>query len=691
MNSIKKSSNLEKKEIFEKIKKYEKEFRAETYKENLQREVVFSLALIYICFGLMFLAAFECYSGVNRMNYVIVYGGYALFSVGTYFAAKYFSKREICFSGKVVEILFVVTVEMVGIMLALSDVKLSNQVNAYVVVVMTTGAIFYFKRHITLMILAFSHILFLVFLSKTIGMGVTFLGFAVNTTVMLIVSFILSRAVYYLYLSTFIAKKELAIEKEKAEAASSIKGEFISNMSHEIRTPLNAIIGFGELLKDSVSGEREKGFLKAITTGGEALLAIINDILDLSKIEAGKMAVRSEPADIRNITNEIRHLFSYNRDKKEIELLVEVKDDVPATLLIDEVRIRQILFNLVGNAIKFTSKGYVKVTVQIAERCEGKATLVIEVKDTGIGIKEAEQKRIFDPFVQQNGQSTRIYGGTGLGLTITKKLVEMMNGRIELESEFGKGSLFRVIIKDIDIGIVAEAYETGEIFREEDYVFQNTNILYAEDVETNRKIFHGYMEKYGFVIDEAENGIEAVKKAKKNKPDLIFMDIHMPVLDGIDAAKLIKSENELCDIPMIALTAKPQKDTHDDDLFYFDEFLEKPISRRKLFETIVKYVPHIREMPYELEQEEIKKISEIPAYEIERLMSELEKSSHIIISGEIIKTGEMIEKIGERYSSELLKVSGFKIKKYAASENIEMLEKEIFKLEEIIKANKKSL
>jgi signal transduction histidine kinase len=258
--------------------------------------------------------------------------------------------------------------------------------------------------------------------------------------------------------------KERTEQLEKAmnaaEAANKAKSEFLANMSHEIRTPMNAILGFSAILLTKTEKPEQKNYLKGINESGTALLSLLNDILDLSKIEAGKMEIRSEPLDIRGLLDEIRLLFFQKFEEKGLNFQVIADKNIPAKLFLDESRIRQILTNLIGNALKFTKHGYVKVFTRCQDEAEEtlqtpgwerRVSLIFEVEDTGIGIPKDQQGIIFEKFRQQDGQTTRKYGGTGLGLAITKRLIEMMDGTVSLESEIGQGSIFRILLPNVSV------------------------------------------------------------------------------------------------------------------------------------------------------------------------------------------------------------------------------------------------
>jgi len=331
--------------------------------------------------------------------------------------------------------------------------------------------------------------------------------------------------------------------KEQADIANKSKSEFLANMSHEIRTPMNAILGFSEILLSQIKTPKYEEYLRTIVNSGKTLLSIINDILDLSKIEAGRLELTYEPVDISGILEEIKMIFSQKVKEKNLKFILDINSDGRKGFVLDEVRIRQIVLNLVGNAIKFTEKGHVRVGLSTKSNSNDpeKIDLLIEVEDTGIGVSEAEKERIFGAFIQQSNQSTKKYGGTGLGLAICKKLIERMNGTITLESEVGKGSCFTVTIRDLDTFDLKDFQKETTLPRDLDIMFEPTTILVVDDIKHNRDLVKGYLENNNLTIFEATNGREAVELVKTTTPSLILMDIWMPELNGYDATQQIKN------------------------------------------------------------------------------------------------------------------------------------------------------
>jgi signal transduction histidine kinase/CheY-like chemotaxis protein len=392
-----------------------------------------------------------------------------------------------------------------------------------------------------------------------------------------------------------IAEADLLRAKEQAEAATRAKSEFLANMSHEIRTPMNAILGFAELLEESGTAEgKEKTYVDGIKTGGKTLLTIINDILDLSKIEAGRLEIRPEPVRLRVVVQEVAQIFSASLAAKRLELGIRVAPDLPESLLLDEARLRQVLFNLVGNAAKFTDRGTVTVAVSAAGAgAPGSCIdLSIEVSDTGIGIPADQLAVIFEPF-RQGGHEARRFGGTGLGLTISRRLVDMMGGTLSVQSEVGKGSAFRLLLREVR---VASFDDDG--FRElrpptrDTIEFENQTILLVEDVESNRRIVREYLSPFHISLVEAENGAQALEMAASTDLDLILMDMQLPVMDGFEAIRRLKADPETKGIPVIALTATATGSEVEEIRGMTAGYLRKPISRRELLRELSRFLSH---------------------------------------------------------------------------------------------------
>jgi signal transduction histidine kinase/CheY-like chemotaxis protein len=389
-----------------------------------------------------------------------------------------------------------------------------------------------------------------------------------------------------------LIEEDLHIAKIIAENANRAKSEFLANMSHEIRTPMNAILGFAELLDSYITDDKLKDYLKGILSGGKTLLSLINDILDLSKIEAGKLNIVYEPLDISRLLRELEQVFSAKVKEKKLKFTIDISPNIPSGLFLDETRLRQILLNLIGNAIKFTSEGEVSILIYTKEKDAygSLVDLIIEVKDTGMGIPDDQKYLIFEAFRQMEGQSTRRFGGTGLGLSITKRLVEMMRGKITVESKSGVGSSFKVYLENVSVSAFVEHQEWISDTFIKDIIFEPAKVLLVEDIEYNRVLVKGYLEKYALKVIEAVNGEQGVEMAAVHQPDIILMDIQMPVLDGHSAFKIIKANPYTRHIPVIAVTASVMREETQIIKAEFDAFLAKPVKWEELIRTMAKFL-----------------------------------------------------------------------------------------------------
>ncbi len=412
-------------------------------------------------------------------------------------------------------------------------------------------------------------------------------------TILVIILIVVLRMILNYIKSKEAYEQKLSDAAVKANAANQAKSDFLANMSHEIRTPMNAILGFTEVLIEKIKDQKTLHYLNTIHTSGKSLLSLINDILDLSKVESGKINLHYTSVSVYKLFDEMKTIFSQKTSDKNIDFILEISNDIPQSLLLDEARLRQVLINIIANAVKFTRKGYIKVIVQSKNIDESSIDLTIQIIDTGIGIPKDKYESIFYAFEQVENQRTSKYGGTGLGLSITKKLVELMNGSISVTSELEKGSTFKINLNNIEkVSEESSKIADSDNFNLETIVFEPSTVLIVDDIEYNRELIQVFLEDYNFKILKACNGKEAIQITKENHPDLILLDMKMPVMDGYEASKIIKEDDEIKDISIIALTASAMKSDEKTINEICNGYLVKPISKKNLIYELTKFLAH---------------------------------------------------------------------------------------------------
>ena len=383
------------------------------------------------------------------------------------------------------------------------------------------------------------------------------------------------------------AKNVAQMATRKAEDAVKAKQQFLSNMSHEIRTPMNAIIGFTKVVLKTELTAKQKEYLTAIKLSGDALIVLINDILDLAKVDAGKMAFEQIPFKMHTSISAMLHVFEAKIQEKNLVLIQEYDDKIPNVLVGDPVRLHQIILNLVSNAVKFTGDGTITVGVHLLKEDDEQVTIEFAVKDTGIGIPKDKMEKIFENFQQASSGTSRLYGGTGLGLAIVKQLVETQGGKIFVESTEHKGSTFSFTLSFPKTKVEAD-FEI-EIL-DLDTEIKNIKVLVAEDIALNQLLMKTILDEFGFERDIAENGRIAIEKLKINDYDVILMDLQMPEMNGFEATKYIRN-TMLSNIPIIALTADVTTvDLAKCKAVGMNDYIAKPVDERLLYSKIINLI-----------------------------------------------------------------------------------------------------
>lgn len=375
---------------------------------------------------------------------------------------------------------------------------------------------------------------------------------------------------------------ELEAARDKADAANTAKSNFLGVISHELRTPMNGVLGAAQLLSSSRLDAQQREFLSIIRNSGDSLLSLLNDILDLTKIEAGKMAFEVVDIELDDLHHRLLQPFEAQAKAKGLVMVPVFEGEVPSIVRGDPLRVSQILSNLLSNAIKFTDAG--KITYRVSGRRLSDARVAFEfsVTDTGAGISEEDLTRLFQPFTQVDNSSTRRFGGTGLGLTISRRLANIMNGTINVTSEVGKGSTFTL---QVEAEVVQwDAPSADQEAAQEAPEGSGLNVLVVEDHPVNRMILEAWMSSTGHTASTAENGALAVEATKAQHFDLIIMDVNMPVMDGLEATRLIReANNSNCDTPIIVLSASARAEDHEIGLAAgADAYMNKPIDFRQL-------------------------------------------------------------------------------------------------------------
>ena len=400
-----------------------------------------------------------------------------------------------------------------------------------------------------------------------------------------------------------LVAEELQLARDTAEAANRAKTEFLANMSHEMRTPLNAIIGGADYLEEAALSDDQSLCLDMIHQAGNNLLVLVNDLIDLSRIEAGHLVLFSESFNVEKMLRNIIQMLSRTAQCKQLELSLDMADNLPDFLIGDQLRLQQILVNLVGNALKFTKEGSVTVSTIVGTIADDAVPITFVVRDTGIGIEKNKIEKIFETFTQADTSITRQYGGSGLGLTISRRLVEAMGGHLQVESEpgFGSSFFFTVLLRLAhdehrreDADKQNSLQENMQIISQAEYDDAQPLVLLVDDALENRELIRLQLKKKSIILHEAGNGREALDMFEQNEYVLILMDIQMPIMDGYTATRLIRDIEQRTGrtkTPIVALTAHScETDAHASIEAGCDDHITKPFRKEALLKCLVRYI-----------------------------------------------------------------------------------------------------
>ena len=384
-----------------------------------------------------------------------------------------------------------------------------------------------------------------------------------------------------------------ALKKKKLYESNEAKSLFISNISHEIRTPMNAILGFAEILSHKIQDKQLQKYATAIMSSGQSLLILINDLLDLSKLESDKIEIHRTIVDTHSLFSRFRGIFAQSLEEKDIRFIIHIDENTPRFISLDEKRIRQVLFNLIGNAVKFTDYGSVSLLIKSANINHNKNHLDLHliIQDTGIGINKKDMEFIFEAFNRPKEQSMT-YGGTGLGLAICRRLVNLMGGEISVTSEKDQGACFQVTFTNLDF-TTTNPSSTRKFTDLNKLHFSPASILVTDDIKSNRDLFASYLLEYpNLKLFFAANGREALNIIRQKKLDLIIMDIKMPILDGLRATKILRKIPQTSALPILAVTASVNSQQMLELKKFFNDVKTKPVSNTQLIEAILPYLKH---------------------------------------------------------------------------------------------------
>lgn len=489
---------------------------------------------------------------------------------------------------------------------------------------------------------------------------------------------------------------ELERARAVAEAANQAKTDFLTNVTHEIRTPMNIILGFSEVLAGEVTDPRHREFLAAVDTSGRLLLTLINDILDLSRVEAGKLPIHPAPVHLRPMAAEIVGLFESQAREKGLQIRSEMARELPEVVTLDAARLRQILVNLTGNAVKFTSDGEVVIEMAAAPVQEGRTTLTVIVRDTGPGIPAAERDRVFEPFTQRPGQSPS-REGSGLGLAIVRRLARLMNGDVTVDAAPKGGARFTLVFPDVPVGDVegnGTHPDVSDLGRE--VCFQPATVLVGDDVEMNRRLLEALLADHGLTVRQAGGGEAVLAAIRRDPPDLALLDLRMPDRDGFSVARELRASPDTRDLPLVAVTAATRPEEQAAATALFDALLLKPVRRQDLVETLKGFLPvHPPAAPPatappepspDLTPATRERLGRLADLLDGDLMPRWRRLNEVMVVGEVEIFARRVVGLGREYRCEPVRVWGEQLVRRADSVDVSAIRQSLDRFPEVIEA-----
>ncbi|RLA64718.1 MAG: hypothetical protein DRQ88_07560 [Epsilonproteobacteria bacterium] len=486
--------------------------------------------------------------------------------------------------------------------------------------------------------------------------------------------------------------EELLNEKQKSDEASQEKTEFISHISHEIRNPINAISGFVDLLDNKITDPEEKELIDPLKAATGNLLGLVNDLLDISKGELGKLKIDLKISETSKMFDNLQKVFAPRIKAKGLKYIVEIDPEFPAFIKIDNLRIAQIIQNLIGNALKFTEQGHIKVIVKTKKlSIQNKISLTVLVEDSGIGVPHSEREKIFEKYRQMTGQSYQKYQGSGLGLAISRKLAHLLGGELKVIDKEGPGACFELLLKEVEVASPEDMEQV--VTEKEEFQFFDAKVLVVDDEKLNRDLINWNLRPYKLKLFFAEDGKEALNKALINKPDIILMDLLMPKMDGIESIELIKVYENLKNIPIIVISAVINSENEEKLKKLADGMMRKPVLQKDLVKELAKFLPHKVISKEQISEEN--KVTTLPvetsiAPELEKILREkylpkIENLKEMMSINEIEIFANVVDKLATKHGSKVISAWAINMLSQTKRFNVDEIEKSFDNLEDLLK------